>query len=185
MRRSSKFWMLFGAVLAQAAVCHAQVPELPKPTKEHELLGQFAGEWDVVAEMIPAPGQEPFQCKGTESSKMVGGFWLVGQGESSMQGMPMSSQLTIGYDPKAKKYIGTFFCSMDSTLWKYEGTMDQSGKKLTLETEGPSMMDPSKNAKYREILELKDKDHKVFTSYLKDDKGDWVKMVTMDYKRKK
>ncbi len=177
--------MAVGLALVLAAVCRAQAPEMPKPTKEHERLAQFAGEWDVTAEPAPEPGQEAIKGTGTESSKMVGGFWLVGQSEASMQGMSVTSVLTIGYDPAAKKYVGTFVCSIDSTMWKYEGTMDEAGTKLTLETEGPSCFDPSKKAKYRETLELKDKDHKVFTSFMQDDKGEWVKIVTMEYRRKK
>ncbi|MEX1041850.1 MAG: DUF1579 domain-containing protein [Pirellulaceae bacterium] len=173
------------AMLGIATVGQAQVPEMPKPTEQHELLKQFAGKWRVAAETVPAPGMEAMKIEGTETSEMVGGFWLVSKGESTMEGMPMRSVLTIGYDPAVKKYIGTFFCSADSTLWKYEGEMDESGKKLTLMTEGPSPIEPGKQAKYREVLELKDKDHKVFTSYLQDAEGGWITFVTMQYERVK
>jgi hypothetical protein len=182
---SSKLGLAIGLVLWMAAVCRGQAPEMAQPTKEHKLLEQFAGEWDTKAETIPAPGQEAIKCEGTESAKMIGGFWLVSHGDGSMMGMPVGSVLTIGYDPAKKKYVGTFLCSMDSTLWKYEGSMDQSGKKLTLETEGPSPMDPTKIAKFREILELKDKDHKAFTSFMQDENGKWVEIVKMGYERKK
>lgn len=179
-------WLAIALTLALGTTCQAQAPEMPKPTKEHELLGQFAGEWNVTAEMVPAPGQEAIKWEGSESSSLIGGFWLVNRDEASMNGNPMmTSILTIGYDPEAKKYIGTFFCSEGSKLWQYTGSMDESGKKLTLETEGPSMLDPTKTAKYREILELKDKDHKVFTSFMQTDDGNWTKMVTMEYRRKK
>jgi hypothetical protein len=174
-----------GAMLCLAGTAGAQAPEMPKPTKEHELLVQFAGEWDVTAETAAAPGAEPMVCKGHESAKMVGGFWLVGRNEASMQGMAVSSVLTLGYDPAAKKYVGTFLCSADSTLWKYEGTMDEAGKKLTLETVGPSPVDPTKKVKYREVLELVAPDHKVFTSYMEGDDGQWTRFVTIDYRRKK
>jgi hypothetical protein len=60
-----------------------------------------------------------------------------------------------------------------------------AGKKLTLETEGPSPLDPDKTAKFQETLELKDKDHKVFTSFMQGDDGKWTKIVTMEYRRKK
>jgi hypothetical protein len=62
--------------------------------------------------------------------------------------------------------------------------MDDSGKKLTLETAGPSPLDPTKTAKYREMLDLKDQDHKVIMSFMQADKGDWTKIVTMEYRRK-
>jgi hypothetical protein len=56
---------------------------------------------------------------------------------------------------------------------------------LTLDTEGPSPLEPGKKAKFREVLELKAPDHKVFTSYMQGEDGKWVKFVTMDYRRKK
>lgn len=179
-------WIAILLILGLGTPCDAQAPDMPKPTKEHELLGQFTGEWNVIAETVPAPGQEAIKFEGTESSKLIGGFWLVGQSEASMQGTPMmTSTLTIGYDPTVKKYVGTFICSAGSKLWQYTGTMDESERKLTLETEGPSMLESTKTAKYREILELKDKDHKVFTSFMQTDDGNWTKMMTMEYRRKK
>lgn len=173
------------ALLCLSAACYSQVPEMPRPTKQHELLKQFAGDWKLTAEAAAAPGEEGVKAEGTESAKMLGGFWLVGESESKMAGMPMNSVLTIGYDPRAKQYIGTFYCTADSTLWKYEGEMDESGKKLTLKTEGPSMFDPTKKAKYREVLELVDPDHKTFTSFIEGPDGKWMKMVEMKYEREK
>ena len=184
MKRLMTLCLAIG-IVSFAEAFSAEIPEMPKPTKEHELLSQFAGEWHVTTEMSAAPGQETMKCEGTESAKMMGGFWLVAQGNGSMQGIPVSSILNIGYDPARKKYIGTFCCSMDSTLWKYEGAMDAMGKKLILETEGPSPLDPAKKAKYRETLELNDKDHKTFTSQMQSADGKWVKFVTMTYRRKK
>lgn len=184
MQRLIAQYAAAAAAVLLAGVCHAQPPEMPKPTKEHELLAQFAGEWEVTAETVPMPGQEAFKCTGTESAKMVGGFWLIGRNESSVQGMAMSSVLTIGYNPVTKKYFGTFLCSADSTLWKYVGAMDETGKKLTLETEGPLPFESGPKAKFREVLELKDKDHKTFTTYMDGGDGNWVKFVTLEYRRK-
>ncbi|WP_254506639.1 DUF1579 domain-containing protein [Anatilimnocola floriformis] len=177
--------VLTGLLLTAAWNCHAQGPELAKPTKEHELLAQFAGEWNCTAETVPAPGQEPFKCEGTESAKMVGGLWLVSEGKASPGGMPVTSQLTVGYNVASKKYVGNFFCTADTTLWQYTGSMDDSGKKLTLLTEGPSPLDPTKRAKFRETLELKDKDLKTFTSEMQNEDGSWLTFVKMEYRRKK
>ena len=49
---------------------------------------------------------------------------------------------------------------------------------------GLSLLDPAKKAKYREVLELKSPGHKVFTSYIQGDDGEWTKVVTVEYKRK-
>src|SRR5262245_47753754 len=115
-RMMSSVTLAMAAMLWLAGVCVAQLPEIPKPTKEHELLGPFAGEWEVAAEANVAPGVDPIKCTGTESSKMVGGFWLVAEMQMSTEGGPVNSTLTLGYNPTTKKYIGTFFTSVDSTL---------------------------------------------------------------------
>lgn len=177
---------VLAAACVLANVAGAQeMPEMPKPAKEHELLAQFAGDWEVEVKTAPAPGQEAIVCKGVEDAKMVGGFWLVGHGDGDMMGMKMKSILTLGYSPEKKKYVGTFLSSCDSYMWKYEGEMDASGKKLTLRTEGPLPTDLTKTGKYKEVLELVDKDHKTFTSYLIDDAGKETKFMTMEYVRKK
>jgi hypothetical protein len=70
-------------------------------------------------------------------------------------------------------------------MWEYEGQFDESGKKLILDTVGPSMTDPTKQAKYQETLELVDKDTKVFTSSVEGADGKWQPIVTVNYRRAK
>jgi hypothetical protein len=160
-----------------------EMPELPKPQKEHAWLEQFTGEWD--SEMLAKPpGQEVVKIKGEEHSRMLGGFWLMGENKSEMFGMPYIGIMTLGYDAKTKKYIGTWVDSMGDTLWKYTGTAE--GNKLTLETKGPCpLKPPGTMVNFRETLELKDKDHKVFTSSIQEDDGSWTQMMTINYTRKK
>jgi hypothetical protein len=185
MRKLATAGGILGLLVMTGVSWAQEMPAMPKPTKEHQLLAQFAGEWKTRAEAAPAPGQEPLVCEGTESARLLGGFFLVGESQAEMMGQPVESVLTIGYDTEKKKYVGTFVCSVGGELWQYEGTMDESGKKLTLNTEGPSMMDPTKRAKYREVLELKDKDHKVFTSEIETAEGKWQPMATVTYERVK
>lgn len=186
MIRFSRFsrksvWPTVGVICCASAICQAQ--EMAQPTAEHKLLAQFAGEWTTKATAVAAPGEEPLTCEGTESATMLGGFWLVCHSEGEMLGVPVASLLTIGYEPTTKKYIGTFVCSMDSTLWQYTGAMEADGKKLVLETEGASPLDPGKQAKFRETLELVDPDHKLFTSYIQGDDGEWIEFARVEYRR--
>jgi hypothetical protein len=96
----------------------------------------------------------------------------------------MSGIMTIGYDPQTKKYVGTWVCSADGHLWKYEGTLDATGKVLTLNTEGPDMSAPGKTAKMKDVIEIKDKDHRVLTSSMQTQDGKWVQFMTMNVRRK-
>lgn len=173
-----------GALLAAAAVVLAQEPsELPKPQKEHAWLEQLAGEWEADIEAL-VPGQEPLKSKGTESVRKIGGFWVLAENKSEFQGQPFTGLLTLGYDAGKETYVGTWIDSMTGYLWTYEGTVDPAGKVLTLKTKGPSHT-PGELAKFKEVLELKSKDHKVFTSYIEGENGEWTRMMTINYRRKK
>jgi hypothetical protein len=160
-------------------------PPMEAPAKEHQWLHHFIGEWDSEVEVFHEPGKPPLKGKGTETSKALGAFWVVSQGESEIMGMKFSSALTLGYDPKKKKYIGSWVDSMGSHFWTYEGTVDASGKNLTLHTEGPCPMEPGKLCKFREVTEIKDKDNRVFTSWVVGDDGKETMMVRVISKRKK
>jgi hypothetical protein len=161
----------------------APCQEMPGPDKEHHLLGKFAGEWESEGEVI-APGQPPSKIKGVESSHLVGGFWFVAQIKSTLPDFPYEQILTIGYDAAKKKYIGTVVDSMTSHLWQFEGSFDATGNILTYETEGP-VPNPQKPSKFREVMELKSPDHKVFTSSILKPDGSWETMMNINIRRKK
>ncbi|MBL8851132.1 MAG: DUF1579 domain-containing protein [Planctomycetaceae bacterium] len=167
-----------------ATCVQAQEPQPSKPEKEHEWLQQLVGEWETHGKMDAAPGQEAFECHGSETTRSIGGLWVVAEGEAASMGMSVESVLTLGYDPAKKKFVGTWIDSMFNHLWHYEGTLDESGTVLTLLTEGPNFTKPGEMAPYKETLEFKDKDHKVFSSYTQVD-GEWVKFMTVEGKRVK
>lgn len=164
----------------------AQDPlQLPAPQKEHEWLQKFVGEWESDSEANVDPGQPALKCKGTMAARMLGGFWLVSESKTEMAGTEVNAVQTIGYDPKAKKYVGTWVDSMINYMWKYEGTVDPSGKTLTLEAEGPNFMKDGKTAKFRDAYEFKSKDHIVVTSSMQGDDGKWTVFMTGNARRKK
>lgn len=173
----------FVFVLLTAAGQAQDVPEFPKPQKEHEWLQQCVGEWDAETEML-IPGQEPLKVKGTESVRSIGGFWILCENNSEFAGRPVIGLMTLGYDADDEKYVGTWVDSMTGYLWKYDGSLDSAGKVLTLETEGPCPERPGELSNFREVLELKSKDHKVFTSSMQNEDGTWQKMLTISYRRK-
>ena len=172
---------LMAALLGAAAVCSAQVPGVEK---EHQWLQQLVGEWEAEVEVTIAPGQPPLKSRGTESVRTIGGLWVVAEGKNDFMGTPMASVMTLGYDPEKKKYVGTWVDSFTSYLWKYEGTVDAAGKVLTLEAEGPNPTAPGKLVRFREVIEVKSKDHKVFSSSQQTADGKWNTFVTVNYRRK-
>jgi hypothetical protein len=176
---TSALWIAATAADAQTP------PEMPKPQKQHEWLTQLAGEWETEGELVVGPNQPVIQCKGKETVRTIGPFWILSENQNSIQEMQMTGVLTVGFDPKKDKFVGTWIDSVSNFIWSYEGTLDEDGKKLTLLTEGPHPTDPNARANYREVIEVKDKDHKVFTSSLQTDDGQWMTFVTINARRVK
>jgi hypothetical protein len=176
---------LAAVLLATVTFVNAQeVLQMPKSTKEHEWLQQFAGTWDYEIEVFMEPGKPPMKAKGTELARMIGGFWVVGEGKGDMGGTTFTNITTFGYDPTKKKYIGTGIDSITSTLWQYEGSVDATGKILTFETEGPCPMRAGQLTKFRGVTEFKSKDHRVFTSSVLGEDGKWVTNAIVTSRRK-
>jgi hypothetical protein len=162
----------------------ADMPQMPKPTPEHQWLQQLVGEWESETEAIAEPGQPAIHSKGTENIEAIGGFWTTSEINSSVMEQPFRGMMTLGYDPEKKKYIGTWVDSMTGKLWQYEGLIAPGSNTLTLESEGTCPMSPDKPMKFRDIIELKDKDHKVFSSSVLSDDGKWTTIMTSKAQRK-
>lgn len=157
-----------------------------EPQKEHQWLQKLVGEWtsEMVASM--GPGKPPETFRGTESVRSVGGLWMLCEGRSEMPGGDTSTTwMTLGYDLQKKQYVGTFIGSMMAHMWLYEGSLDAAQKVLTLNTEGPDFSTPGKVSKYRDAIELRSDDHRVLTSHMLGDDGQWREIMTVHYRRTK
>lgn len=173
------------SLLATTVLMAQETPQLPKSGKEHEWLKQFLGEWESEMEMMMGPGQPPMKAKGTASVKAIGNLWVVAENKCETGPMgPMTAILTLGYSDEKKKYVGTWVDSIMNHLWVFDGTVDATGKALTIETEGPNPMMPGTTSKYKDVYEFKSKDHWVLTSSALGDDGKWFTFGTTNYKRK-
>ena len=172
-------------LLALGFSAAASAQEASPSTKEHEWLEKFVGEWTSSSEYSPGPGLPSISCKGVTKVHKLGGLWIVGESESTMGEIKVSSVITLGYDPAKKKYVGTWVDSFNNHLWKYEGEVDSTGKVITLEAEGPDFTNPGKTTLFRDVYEFKSDDHKVLSSQVKGPDGAWTTFMTMDYRKKK
>ena len=110
----------------------------PEPQAEHKWLQRMVGEWTYEHDCSMGPDQPPMKATGTETVRSIGGLWTMGEGRGEMpDGKPAVTVMTLGYDPQSKRFVGTFIGSMMTHMWIYNGTLDASGKVLTLDTEGP------------------------------------------------
>ena len=154
-------------------------PGMPGAVPEHEFLKKFVGTWEVESE------GSGMQGKAVMNSSMLGKLWIVNTSEHNMGGMEMKSIQMIGYDAEKKKYVGIWADSMVNFMWNYEGTLDESGKKLTLEAKGPSMTGDGTMMNYRDAYEFKDDDTIVATSSMQGGDGTWTVFMEGTAKRKK
>lgn len=157
--------------------------EMPAPTPasaEHVWLGQLVGEWDVKAEAQMGPGLDPMTFEYHTSARWIGGLWVVLETQSA----EFHSLMTLGHDESRGGYTGTWVDSMMPTLWVYSGRIEEDGKALVLEAEGPHPEDPSRRMQGRDTLRILDPDHVQLTSAMKNDDGTWTEFMKADYRRR-
>ncbi len=142
--------------------------------EQHEWLQQLVGEWEFTSEAIAEPGTEAVVWKSRESSRSIGGLWIVSEGTADSDGETFTSLMTIGYDANKETFVGSWIDSIQTTMWTYVGSLDDSKRILTLEATGPSMDDPNKTTEYRDQIELIGKDKKRLTSSALAKDGTWT-----------
>lgn len=163
-----------------------ETPMIAEPQKEHHWLQKLVGEWTYESEASMSPDSPPEVCGGTESVRSLGGIWVLAEGQGEMPGgAPMTSLMTLGYDPQKKRFVGTFIASAMTNLWVYDGELDKTERVLTLNAEGPDFTQPGKMAKYKDVIEFKTDDHRVLTSHALGDDGQWHQFMTANLQRKK
>lgn len=152
---------------------------------EHAWLQKFVGEWTYEAEAIMKPNQPPQKTTGIENVRSLDGLWLLAEEQGEIPcGGTATMIMTLGYDPRKQRYVGAWIGSMMAHLCVYEGELDATEKVLTLNSEAPAMTGEPKMAKYKDAIEFKSDDHRVVTSYMLDDDGNWHKFMTANYQRK-
>lgn len=150
----------------------------PTIEKEHEWLRQLVGEWTYETEVEMEPGKPPAKFSGTESVRSIGGIWIMAEGRGEMpDGGTASMFLTLGYDGEKKQFVGSWFGSMMTHLWTYTGALDASGKVLTLETTGPNCIAGAGTANFKERIELKSPDLRIFSSSMQEADGTWKPLM--------
>lgn len=156
-------------------------PQHPDPDA---FLEKLAGEWSVETEAVPGPGQDPIRAESREVARLLGGQWLVAESSGTTPGGdPVTSILTLGWNPAEEEFVGTWISSMQTHLWRYTGTLDDSGNVLTLETVGPILGDPTRTTQYREVIEIEGVDRRVTRTLILGPDGEWFEFARAEYRR--
>lgn len=160
-----------------------QAPPMPKPGPEHKLLTQDAGTWDAVVEMAE-PGKPPTTSKGVEVNTVgCGGLCLITSFKGDMGGMAFEGSGVTTWDPKKKKYVGSWTDSMSTGLSIAESTYDAAKKTFTGWMEGPDMT--GNIMKARSVTQMTAANTRVFTLYGPGPDGKETQMMKITYTRRK
>jgi len=155
-----------------------------EPQNEHRWLEALLGTWTSEAECAMGPDQQPSKTRGRETVRSLGGLWIVAEGKGEMPGGGEAIMLlTLGYDPARQRFIGSWIGSMMTHMWVYEGTLDASGKVLTLDTTGPDFEKGSGTRRYQDIITLNEDGSRTLASRILGENGEWQHIMRADYRR--
>lgn len=161
-----------------------EVPQVEQ-SQQHKWLEKFVGHWETTSKSVATEGQPAATMNGEIKSEMVGKFWLVTKMSADLGEFKMDGRQTVGYDKTKRKYVGTWIDNTSDFIWHYQGSVDKTGKILSLEAEGPDMSEPGKSALYRDMYEFVSTDEIKLTSSIKGPDGKWIDFMTGTAKRKR
>ena len=152
--------------------------ETAKAKSGFEWLKQFEGSWQSVTNVPTQDGSPAKTQKGSMKSASVGKQWVVNKFDGEIDGTSFQAVQTLGYDVEKKRFVGTWIDSVASYTWKYEGEVDATGKKLTLNAEGPDWNDPKITRRFRDVYEFKSATEIAVQSQMFNDKKEWETYMT-------
>lgn len=157
-----------------------------KAQQQHEWLQKLVGDWAFESECDMGPDQPKVKSTGTETVRTLGGLWIVceGQGEMPDNAGTMNMQMTLGYDPDRERYVGNWVCSVMTSMFVYEGQLEENGKVLPLNTQGPSVFEEGKTATYQDVIEIVDDNTRLLRSRTPGPDGGWVEFMRARYTRR-
>jgi hypothetical protein len=142
----------------------------------------MVGDWEFRSEYTD-PEKGLVVANGKETVRPIGEIWVqaTGLGEGYESG-PNHYVMTLGYDPAAGQFVGTFTSSLMTTLWVYAG-QQEGDQVLNLDTTGPSFGPEGGTAPYRDQIQWEGPDLRRMVSHMKDGDGNWFPFMTMTYRR--
>jgi hypothetical protein len=167
---------------AHVAAGPGECPFAAPPTPDHGWLQRMLGEWRFETECV-MPGGKVEKASGVERVCALGSYWVVGESEGGMPGGGDARWIvTMGYDVAAQRFRGTFVGSMMPHMFVYDGRLEEDGRTLTLDTEGPAMSGTG-TARYQDIVGMLGDDRRTLTSRVQGEDGSWTHIMSSTFRR--
>ena len=173
---------LTAIALVICVVPNVAAQQMPTPSEEHEIVMRDVGEWTIKGKMLMPQGFQEFT--GEEKVVAVGKFWTVSHYSSDIFG-GLKGSSTMGFDPKTKKFVGTWVDSFQPAPTHMEGSYDKEKNTMTYATMGTGM--DGKPMPGKIVIQYTDENSHTFAMMHKDPTGQSDKMVKtmeMTYTRK-
>jgi hypothetical protein len=148
--------------------------EMPQPTPEHAQILEGVGTWEGTMTNFMTEDGKPATTACKEVVEPIGGFWTQSRFTCTFEGMDYLGTGCSGYDPAAKKYIGTWIDNMSSYLALMKGDYDARTKTLVMRWDGPDMM--GNIVPHRFEATFTDPDSYTSTFYANDTKSMLIEM---------
>ena len=142
----STFTLSLAALAADAPAGKSQAPptkaqmdemmaaweKIATPGPQHAELMKNAGKWNALIKSWMGPG-DPVVTQGSATyTPILGGRFLMEQYKGIMMEKPFEGFAITGYDNSKKEYTNVWMDSMGTMMIFARGTMDASGKVLTM-----------------------------------------------------
>lgn len=171
-----------------AASAPAASPEMPMatPGKHHELLKQFAGNWNAVVKETTPDGKTR-ESKGTCTNTLIFGGRYV---QMSFKVEPQGGQPAyegggvMGYSNADKRFESTWYDTMSTGITMMTGSFDETGKVVTLSGDSINPMTGEK-MKMRDVTRIVDKDTHTQEMSIDVGEGKFMTIMSITYTRAK
>lgn len=155
------------------------------PGSMHQWLAKQVGTWEAEVSQWMDPAAAPTKVKATDIVKMsMNGLYQVADFSSTMMGMPMMGQSTLGFDNAKKKFVMTWIDNLGSGIVYMTGTYDEATKTLELKGKQTDPM-TGKDSDMRQVNKYIDADNYTMSMYGAGMDGKEMKFMEGTFKRKK
>jgi hypothetical protein len=185
-RKLNQVITLLAAVVVGAELW-AQESSSQKPTDPYKVLAADAGTWDAAVKMyFQGPNGPATESSGIETSELVsGGKYSRTTFKYKMRNREFEGHGLIGYDPRSKKYVGTWVDNFTTIPSQIQGTYDSTAKTLTIHN---TVADPSgsgiKTKQVTTFVDDKTKRLEIFMIVEDGGKTQEIKLMQMTAKKR-
>lgn len=125
------------ALLVGGVAFAALLPALPfqepmQPVEQHRKVLAGVGDWEGSVFMTVPGMDEPMEMPCVESIKAVGNFWTTSEFTGDFGGAEFTGVSQMGYDPKKKKYVGTWIDNQHPYMAMMEGDWDAKKNAIVM-----------------------------------------------------